>query len=366
MILSMTLLAGCGSSSKKDVVVTIDDEDIYLNEAMYYIYMVEANFGMMIGLDYWDTLVDDERTFADTTKEYVMDSLVDMHILALEGEKAGLEISPEYDTQLKASAVEFYNSMSDEIVDITGLNEQSIYEIVAKNYIGSMQQNFMINDLDIDSEAIAAEYDREELRQYNTEFLQIPFVSIDEEGNQVELTDEEKATAKETLEKVLTEIESGKTFDEIIEEYEDITKRTSNFAIGTNAVNIKYEEAAIKLENDEITKEVIETDNSYYIIKMIDNNSDEYYNSIISDAISQKQQELFQEQLDEIKENYTITTNEAVWDTVKLGRTTINLDVPETETDDTGKAETDGVDDTNETEVNDAESDDAEEAEETE
>ena len=35
---------------------------------------------------------------------------------------------------------------------------------------------------------------------------------------------------------------------------------------------------------------------------MIDNNSDEYYNSIISDAISQKQQELFQEQLDEIKE----------------------------------------------------------------
>lgn len=359
MILSMTLLAGCATNSKEDVVLTIDDEDLYLEEAMYYIYMIEANFGMMISSDYWNTIVEDGRTFSDVTKEYVMDGLIDMHILSLEGKKNGIEVTTEYETELKASAVDFYNSMSDELLEITGLDEQSIYEVVAKNYIGSLQQNFMIEELNIDTDAIEAEYDKEELRQYNTEFLQIPFVSYDEEGNEVELTDDEKAEAKDTLEAVLAEIEGGKSFDEIVEEYEDVTKRTSNFVPGSGAVSINYENAALELNNDEITKEIIETENSYYIIKMLDDNSDEYYVSTINNAISEKQQELLQEKLDEIKETYTITINEDVWDTIVLGKTTINLDVEETEAADTDTDESEAddteIEETDDTEVEESE-----------
>ena len=35
---------------------------------MYYIYSVEANSGMMLGSDYWDTVVEDDRTFGELTK----------------------------------------------------------------------------------------------------------------------------------------------------------------------------------------------------------------------------------------------------------------------------------------------------------
>lgn len=331
MILSMTLLAACGMNSKKGVAVTINDEDIYLNEAMYYIYTVEANFGMMVSLEYWDTVVDEELTFADTTKEYVMNGLIDMHVLAKEGEKADIKITPDIETQLKSRAVELYNSMSEEVVKITGLNEKAIYEVVAKNYIGSIHQNNMMAELDIDVEEIAAEYDKEELRQYNTEYLKFPFVSLDEEGNEVELTDDEKAAAKVTLEALLTETQEGKAFKDIAEANEGIANSTSNFLADSETMDVNYKEAALNLANDEITDQVIEADNGYYIIKMVNDNSDEAYNSTVNNAISQKQQELFQEKLDGIKESYTITINDEVWDTVKLGRTTINLDAPETE-----------------------------------
>ena len=40
----LTLLAGCGK--KEDVVVTINDEEIYLSETMYYIYYTELELGL--------------------------------------------------------------------------------------------------------------------------------------------------------------------------------------------------------------------------------------------------------------------------------------------------------------------------------
>ncbi len=348
MVLSMTLLAGCGKKSKEEVVVTINDEDIYLSEGMYYVAMVEANFGMMVSSEYWDTIVEDERTFGDLTKEYVMDGLVDMHILSKEGLESGIEINGELETQLKTSAVDFYNSMSDELKKITGLTEQSIYEISVKNYIASLQQNNLLSGIEIDMEAIKSEYNRDEYRQYNTQYLHIPFVTTDEEKNETELTDDQKANAKTNLLKALSDVKSGKTFTEVSEENEDIQTSVANFLPGEEStVSLDYQNVAMELENDEVTEEIVETEDGYYIIKMIDNDSDAYYMAVTNDAAGQKQQELYQEKLDEIKEGYTVTINDEVWDTIIVGRTTINLEAEDANNNDSDNSdETDSSDET--------------------
>lgn len=350
LVLSMTLLAGCGKDSKEDVVVTINDEEIYLSEAMYYIYSVEANFGMMLGSDYWDTVVEDERTFGELTKEYVMDGLVEMHIMSEEGTKAGLEIDSQLETQLKTSAVDFYNSMTDQLKEITGLTERSIYNIIHKNYIAALHKNEILADLDIDIEAIEAEYNREEYRQYNTQYLHIPFVTTDDDNNEVELTDAEKTEAKATLEKALSDVQSGKTFAEIAEEYEDIKSSSANFLPGDEyTVSVAYQNIAMELENDEVTEEIVETEDGYYIIMMVDNDSAAYYNAVINDAANQKQQELYLEKYEEIKEEYTVTINDEVWDPIKVGRTTINLDI-EDDADSENQEETGDSNDSSESE----------------
>lgn len=334
MVLSMTLLAGCGKKSSEDVVVTINDENISLSEAMYYIYMVEANFGMMLSSEYWDTVVEEDRTFSDLTKEYVMDGLVEMHILSKEVSKDEVKLTADIETQLKTSAVEFYNSMSDQLKEITGLNEQSIYEISVKNYLASLQQNNILSTVEIDIEEIESGYNREEYRQYNTQYLLIPFVSTDAENKEVKLTDAEKAEAKTTMESALADINSGKTFDEVVEKYEDVTASSANFLPGeNNSVSADYQTVAMELENDEIADNIVETSDGYYIIKMVNNDSDAYYMSVINDAAGQKQQEIYQEKFDEIKEGYTITINEEVWEPIKVGRTTINLEANEVTTD---------------------------------
>lgn len=353
MVLSFTLLAGCGKDSSEDVVATINDEDISLTEAMYYISIVESNYSMFLSADAWDMLVEGDKTFSDLTKEYVMDGIVESNILYDLGKEAGIEITEDMETQLKASAVQYFNSLSEEQVEATGLDEQSLYDISVKSYISSEHQATILNALDIDIEGISAEYDQEELRQYNTEYLHIPFISIDEEGNQVELTEEEKSTAKETLENMLAEVQDGKTFEEVIEGNEEIQTNTANFVPGYDQVELAYEEVAAELENDAIAGEIVETSAGYYIIKMVDNNSSEYYESAVNTALSEKQQELYAEKIEELKADYTIVINEDVWEPIKVGRTTINLDYDEDATSVDGSEDVDEVDDTEEADKTD-------------
>lgn len=331
MVLSITFLGGCSNSNSKDVAVTINDEEVYLNEAMYYVLFVESNYGPMTDETFWETEVEDGLTIADSAKEYIMDTyLVEINILAQEGKKAGIDITPELEPEIKAGVVEMYNALPEEIIDITGLDEQALYEISVKNYIAGEYQRSMMTDFDIDMDAVAEEYDREELKQYDTAYLHIPFTSINEDGEQVELNDSEKTDAKKTLENALAEIKEGKTFEDIKSENENIISSSESFVEGViDAVNEEYQEAALTLENEEVTDEIIETDNGYYIIQMVNNDSEAYYNSTISNAISQKQQEKYTEKYEEIKEGYTITINEEVWDSVEVGKTTINLNTDE-------------------------------------
>lgn len=333
MVLSVTFLGGCSKDNSEKVVVTINDEDIYLNEAMYYIYAIEGNFAGMVGPEYWDVVVSEDKTFGELTKDYVMDGLTETNILYQEGKAAGIEIDGDMETQLKSSAVEFYNSLSEEIVEITGLDEETIYNISAKSYIASTHQNNVLNELEIDTEAITAEYDKEALRQYDTEYLFVPITSTDEEGNVTALSDEEKDAAKATLEGGLAEVQGGKTFAEVADTNETIQTSTASFIEGEESYTVsqEYMAAALPLENDGITGEILETEDGYYIIKMVNNNSDAYYNSTVENAISTKQQELYYEQYEALKETYTIEINEDVWDPIQLGKTTINLESDETE-----------------------------------
>lgn len=333
MVLSITLLAGCSKDNSQEIVLTINDEDVPLHEAMYYIYMAENQFGQIISYENWQSEVSDGKSLSELTKDYVYQGLEEMQILYLEGKAAGIEVPAELETQLKSSAVEYYNSLSEELIEITGLNEQNLYELSVKNYISLQHQNSMVAGLDIDGDAIISQIDKEEFRQYNTQYLHIPFVSTDSEGNETTLTDEEKAVAKENLENALKEVQEGKTFEEIKEndKYEALVHNIANFSYGDEyIINTQYQDVAIELENDDLTDEVIETEEGYYIILMLDNNSDELYNAAVNKAITEKQQELYQIEIDKLKENYTITLNEEVWGPLELGRITINLDADAT------------------------------------
>ena len=331
MVFSITL-TGCGNKQSRQLVVEINDNKVYLDEAMYYVLMYEANFGMMVGPEQWDEEMVDGDSLSSVVKSSVMDAMTENEILYIKGLESGIEITEDLESQFKASSLEFYDMLEeeDELLDITGIDETVLYNINKKTYVANMHKNSIIEGLDIDLDALIAEVEEDDYKQYNTKHLAIEFNSYDDEGNVVELTDADKAKAKDTMDEALNAIKDGKTFEEIDAEYEDITLSPSSFIYDETTDDV-YQNDAIKLENAEFSEEVTETEYGYFIIQMIDNDSKEAYNNAVNDVVSSKQQELYAEIYKEMKKDFTITINENVWDPISVGHTTINLETEATE-----------------------------------
>lgn len=326
-IFSITL-TGCSNKQSNQLVVKINNKEIYLDEAMYYVLMYEANFSMMVGPDKWDEEMVDGDSLSSLVKTSIMDAMVENEILYEKGLEAGVEITADLESQFKASSIEFFGLLEDELLDITGIDETVLYNINKKTYVANLHKNNIVMGLDIDIDALVAEVKEDDYKQYSAEHLAISFASYDEEGNLVELTDAEKATAKDTMDKALKDVKDGKTFKEISEKYEDITLSPSSFVYDETTDDV-YQKEAIKLEKDEVSEEVIETETGYFIIKMIDPDSKEAYNTAVNEAVAAKQQELYAVKYEEVKKDYTITINEDVWDPISVGHTTINLETQE-------------------------------------
>ncbi len=332
LAVGMTFMAGCSKKTEpaKSIAVTINDTDIYLNELMYYIMAVESNgaqydayYQQFTGTSYWDTEYSEGVTMREQAKEYVMDTAQMYEILYDKAVKAGYTLTDDEKTQAESNADQILSSISEEQLKITGFTKEVLAKVQEKLSVGGKYYQDLIDGFDIDEEEIKASINRDEYRQYNTEYLFIPTTELDENYEYIDLSEEEKAAAKTSITAALDKAKAGEEFSVITEEDDTITTSTLNFAIDDGTAEEAYQEAAVKLENDACTPDIVETETGYYIIKMVDNDSSEAYDQAVEEAISQAQEEAFDAEYQKMKEEYTVTINSDVWDPIVMGETTI-------------------------------------------
>ena len=333
LILSMALVTGCskkgGSANSKKLAVTVGDSKIYLDEMMYYIFMNEYQLDQYdqmylayMGTSYWDMEYSEGVTMREFAKTSTMDMAVQYEILYNEAKKAGFELTKEEKDSIPTNADQFMETITEEQLKKTGLSKDTVEDILEKLMVTSKYIQDTIDKFDIDDEGIKATVNKDELRQYNTEALFVATSTMDEQGKTKEFTKKEKAEAKKKLESVLKKAKAGDDFEKIVEKKEEIQNQENNFVVGQGAVSEEYEKLAKGLKNDEIT-DIVETADGYYIIKMIDNNSDEAYEAQVAQMIDEEEQKQFEAEYEKIKKNYKVTINDEVWDEIVMGETTL-------------------------------------------
>nr|WP_243167833.1 peptidylprolyl isomerase [Anaerocolumna cellulosilytica] len=189
--------------------------------------------------------------------------------------------------------------------------------------LGEKYYSKIVEDLPIDDEAIKAGIKFEDYKQYNTKYIFAATSKLDESYNTVELSDEEKAAAKTAVTDALKKVNEGTEFADIVKDNDTLTTADANFVYEDGSIEKEYQDAAMKLENGAVTDSIIETETGYYIIKMVNNNSSESYDTAVADAVATAEDEGFTAEYNKIKEAYTTTINTKVWDSIKLGNITI-------------------------------------------
>lgn len=337
---------------KPRLVMTVGDEKVYMDDAMYYIYQTEANYSFYdqfyrsyYGSSYWDITGDSGVSNRESAKTEVQQAIQMSNVLYQEAVKAGYKVNDDDKKKAAKDVKDIRKNLSLEAKNKTGLTKGALTKAIEKRNCVDRYKQDIIDGFDIDDQKIRDGVKKEDFRQYDVQYYFISTKSYDDEGK-------EKKLDKKTLEKYKAEMEElaqkAKTedFGKLTPEAEKATKEAAEdaaakddskeekskynstytadgkFVVGDNTFTSDVEEVLTKLENDQIS-DVIEAEDGYYLVKMINNNDDEAYENEVKNQISTEETNKFNEWYGEKSKDYKITMNNKVWDDVVMGNMTV-------------------------------------------
>lgn len=206
-----------------------------------------------------------------------------------------------------------------------------------------------IDTFDIDDAALTADIDPAQYRQYDIQYYYIPFSGTNDSGEAVDMTDDEKAAAVEELKASYDDIAGLADFTTYVNNSSGQSNTEEGQATPTPAPGptapegskIKYASKSFietdetnfdaelladikKMNNEEISSKVVQDSKGCYIIKMVNNNSTERYDSECESVITSAENEKFNEEIDNLEvEKYLIEFNDDEWDKLEFGSVTI-------------------------------------------
>ena len=330
---------------------------IYFKEAMYDIYNMETQYNSMAqlyeqfyGSTFWEAENVDSKgnNGAEAAKAEIMSNMKQREILYLDAVKNGISLTDEEKSKVDEDVESFRKGLSKKQKKLFGLDEKTVRTVIEKQTLADKYKQQIIDGLGIDEAAIKAGVSKEDYRQYDLQYYTIEKSVTDDEGNTTKKSAEELKTAKKNMKAlqkkaakaedftkdIITDSDSNNEDDETGISYntEELLGNDTEFASEDVLKKIK------KMNNGDISG-VLEDDDAYYVVKMVDNNNQEAYEQQCTQAVEDEKQSQFNTKYkNEIKVNYSAKAQSYWKGRVTLGYLTYDPDAgseEEEEEDDT-------------------------------
>ena len=311
-----TLFTGCGSLNPDATLVTINTGDgtkdtISLGYgnfvAGYQQSMYDQYLLSYYGESMWTTdMSGTGSTFEDDTKESVLEEMEEQYLAKIHAADYEITLSEEQNTAIAEAAAKFIADNSKETLEELGATEEYVKEYLEYRTYYSLVSEAVkeASDADITDEAC-----------WMRTFSYVSFDTsgtTDEEGNPVELTEDEitdmKAQAKQ--------LSTSEDFDATVEEL-GLTAQTYSYLKGEEedtGMDMSIIEAAEALGEGEIS-DVIEVDGVGFYVIRIDSDHDEEASQTKRESL---QTEAFDSLMETWKSAITWKVSDKAWSKVKF------------------------------------------------
>lgn len=317
-VLAAMSITGCSSSIDTDeVVATVGDEDITMGVANFYARMMqgqyETYYAQLMGTtgeDMWSQEVSDGVTMEESMKDSVMTTLQNMYLISQHASEYEISLTEDEQTAIEEAAQQFDVDNTDEAKEAVSGYRQDIEKYLELATI----QNKMIPKM---QEGVNEEVSDEEAAQKAMQYLFFSYTTTDEEGNSVDLSDEEKATQKTNAQSLVDRVRGGEDIETVASEL-GVTVNTLTFDSETTSPNTDLIAAADALENEGDVTDLIETDSGIYVGRLTSLLDREATDQEKENIISERQNEQYNSLLEEWRDATEISVNDNVWDKVNF------------------------------------------------
>lgn len=320
--------------------LTINGDKYQLSDVNYYIftqeyqgYQYENMYQSYMQSSYWDQVVDEEtgETNLDQAKAQTLKNIIQAEVLYKEAVKEGYTITDEDRTNAQTNLSQMKENLSSQMLRENGFSDSYLKKVLQKVEVVSRFQQDKIDSFDIDDEAIKAGIDYEDYHQYEIGVFKAEKTKAaeasGEENSEAEaepLSEEELKAVYDKLAALKDTVASSEELDKVLAEDEKtITYESQTIQADNTTYGKKNVKKIIKMNNGDVL-DIFETDEAYYLVKMINNKATESYDSAVDSAISTEENTKFEEYFEELKKEYTIKENEEEWDALDFGYITMN------------------------------------------
>ena len=309
-------------------ILSIKGDKYKMDDLTYYFYNIESQYesiNQMFG-GYWDMTFDENSstTVRDMAKDEAIQSALYTEILYKEAVSQGYTLTEEEKTALDANVDNLLtNVIPEAVAEKNDFDKEYLTEALRKSMLVESFKKDKINSFAIDEAAIKAGVSQEDYRQYDIEYLFISNTKTDDEGTSVDLTEEEKTAAKDRLAGLVAQAKTTDTWTTLVPEGDtELIYQESFFT----TIDTKFEETfktmMMSMNNGDVS-EVYETENGWYLVRMINNNSTESYDAEVESQIKAAQDEAFQELYQEIAATNDYKINYGALKSVIMGNHTL-------------------------------------------
>lgn len=354
--LAATSVTGCSKFNANEVVAKVDDTEISLGLANFYIRyqqgVYETDFAEMLGgiEKMWATTVTEEKTYEDSMKESSIELLEKMCIMEDHMDDYDVELTEEEKAAIDKVAKEFVKANGEEEREVISGDEETVNRFLTLMTIQKKVYDEVIAEAD-------TEVSEDEARRKGMQYVLFPFTTTDEDGKTKTLTEDEKKELKKEAEDFAKTVAKKKDFAGFAEKV-GRSAVDSTFGEDTTAPTEEMVKELNSLKVGETTG-VHEGAPGYYVARVTSELDEEATNKRKESIIAERQKAKFTEVYEAWEKEAEITEELKLLKKIDFDKQGITV-VREEEEEDAETEETDGAD--ADAEDADADNTDAEDA----
>ena len=324
-VLAAASVTGCGSSIDTDAVVaTVGGEEITLGVANFYARMTqgqyETYYAGLMGMSadtMWTQEAGEDTTYEDTIKESLIQSLENLYVISQHAADYDVSLSEDEEEAITEAAEKFDADNTDEAKETVSGYRKDVEKYLQLITISQKMDSKM-------REGVDENVSDEEAAQKSMQYVYLSYTATDEDGNSVELTEEEQEELKSTAQDLADRAAAGEDLEALAEEA-GVEVQTATFDAESTSPNTDLIAAADALEAEGNVTDPVETDNGIYVAKLTSLLDREATDAEKTTIIEQRKQDQYDSLLEEWRDAADIKVDDKVWDKVDFEYTGVTI-----------------------------------------
>lgn len=337
-ILASAILAGsfsgCGKLDGTQTVATVDGEKVTLGLANYivrdqqaqmesYYQMMAQSYGMdMSTMQIWDEKTEDGKTIGESTKDDAMETIHTLYAMKSHADEYNVTISEEEKSKIDEAAKSFMEANSAETLEKLAVSEGDIVTYLELLTYRQKLHDPMVADVD-------QEVSEKEANQSTVSVVKFSTAGTekDDEGNTIELTEEEKKAKKEQAQQLLDKLKASENvaeadMDAMAQEIdENLYAYTPSFTTAgseDDTLEQSVINAVADLEDGQLVQEVVEGVDAYYVVRLDKKLDEEATANKKESIISEREQEQYDKLVEDWTKDSKLEVEKNVWKKVEV------------------------------------------------